>query len=138
MYPAFPDVLRTVQQNLMRDIIPDLSTDYAREQATGLLVLLQHLLTRWDRAADTLREENDDLRTTLREMGGTNDTTEHHEPGVGSGKDLIAENRELRQRLAPMIASVPDGSAALRIAERFMARQLEREKVAADAAPIWD
>ena len=134
MYPAFPDVLRALRANLMREIIPDLTTDYAREQATGMLLLIEHLLSRWDRALDALREENKDLRHTLARIG------ESVAPSAaGRGEELIAENRELRARLASVIASAPPGSAALRRAVGFMTRQLEREKAAvAVGALTWD
>jgi len=146
MYPRYPDVIRTIQQNLMREIIPDLSTEYAREQATGILVLLEHLVACWDRAADILREENTDLRKTLRKIarttGGGTGTEEAAKSDHGvarRGEELMAENRELRARLATTIASAPDGSAALRLAEGFMARQVERETAAVTGvAPTWD
>jgi hypothetical protein len=146
MYPAFPDLLRTVQQNLLRDVIPDLHTDYAREQATGLLLLIQHLLDSWDRALEAVREEHDDLRETLRQIAGgggeapANDRSlEAAGSAAGRGGQLIAETRELRAELARAIASAPDGSAALQLAEGFSARQLARESAAvAGVAPTWD
>ena len=146
MYPRYPDVIRTIQQNLIREIIPDLGTDYAREQATGILVLLEHLVGYWDRAADMLREENADLRETLRDItrttGGGTGTEDAAKSGLGltsRGEELMAENRELRARLASMIATAADGSAALRLAEGFMARQIERETAAVTGvAPTWD
>ena len=146
MYPRYPDVIRTIQQNLIREITPDLGTDYAREQATGILVLLEYLVGCWDRAADILREENTDLRETLGEIAratgggtGTEDAAKSNHQVRGRGEELMAENRELLARLASMIAIAADGSAALRLAEGFMARQLERETApVTGVAPTWD
>ena len=151
MYPAFPDVLRAIRENLMRELIPELTTDYAREQATGTLLLIDHLLSRWDRALEALREENDDLCATLRQIdadtgragaSGAESRGERGEVGssaAGCGDELSAENRELRARLAAVLASAPDGSTALRLAEGFMVRQLERELAAvAVGALTWD
>jgi len=120
--------------------------DYAREQATGILVLLEHLAGCWDRAADILREENSDLRETLREIArttgggtGTEDAAKSDLGVASRGEELMAENRELRAHLASMIATAADGSAALRLAGGFMARQVERETAAVTGvAPTWD
>jgi hypothetical protein len=165
MYPAFPDVLRAIRENLMRELMPELTTDYAREQATGTLLLIEHLLSRWDRAVEALREENDDLRATLARIAeagsaggggaesrgagaggggvyGSSRVGEQNEGGcsaAGRGEELSAANRELRARLAAVIASAPDGSAALLLAEGFMARQVERELAAvAVGALTWE
>jgi len=172
MYPAFPDVLRAIRENLMRELIPELATDYGREQATGTLLLIDHLLSRWDRAIEALREENDDLRATLRQIDAGAQSTGasaaephpeksecgcgdapaggataagHGEGGevgckaAGRGDELSVENRELRARLAVVLAHAPDGSAPLRLAEGFMVRQLERELAAvAVGALTWD
>jgi len=151
MYPAFPDVLRAIRENLMRELMPELTTDYAREQATGTLLFIEHLLSRWDRAVETLREENDDLRRTLshvdadaeaagaREVVPRGETGERGRGAAGSGDELSAENRELRARLAAVVVSAPDGSVALRLAEGFMVRQLERELAAvAVGALTWE
>jgi hypothetical protein len=151
MYPAFPDVLCTLRENLMRELVPELTTDYAREQATGMLLLIEHLLSRWDRALEALREENEDLRGTLRHIdaeagcagaSGAESRGDEGEAGrnaAGRGAELSAENRELRARLAAVIASAPDSSAALRLAEGFMVRQLARELAAvAVGALTWD
>lgn len=147
MYPMFPDILRTVQQNVTRDIMPDLGSDYAREQATGLLLLLQYLLDRWDCAFEALADENADLRATLGKISAITNTaeaaTEQHSENAGatagSGDAMIAENRALRARLAEVIATAPLASPALGLAKEFMARQVERETAAvAGAAPTWD
>jgi hypothetical protein len=146
MYPRYPDVIRTIQQNLMREIIPDLSTDYAREQATGILVLLEHLVGCWDRAADILREENTDLRKTLRKIAratgggiGSEEAAKSDHGVALRGEELMAENRDLRSRLATIIATAADGSAELRLAKGFMARQVGRETAAVTGvAPTWD
>lgn len=149
MYPTFPDVLRGVQQTLMRDIMPDLRTDYAREQVGGLLLLLQHLVDRWDRALRSLQEENTDLRRTLgdvaaargpdaREDDGTKRARANHE-AARAGDTLITENRELRARLAAVIGAAAEDSEALARVEAFVARQLARERAAvANTAPTWD
>lgn len=146
MYPTFPDVLRTVQQNTMRDIMPALGTDYAREQATGLLLLLQHLLERWDCALEALQEENADLRATLGQIAAASGTwaaaenrSQDEGQAVRRGEAMAGENRTLRARLADVIAGAPYGSDALRLAKEFMARQVERELAAvAGVAPTWD
>jgi hypothetical protein len=159
MYPAFPDVLRAIRENLMRELIPELATDYGREQATGTILLIDHLLSRWDRAIEALREENDDLRATLRQIDaeapstgasaaephpeksecGCGDAATRGAATAGCGEALSVENRELRARLAVVLAHAPDGSAALRLAEGFMVRQLERELAAVAVGAItWD
>jgi hypothetical protein len=156
MYPMFPDVVRGAQQTLMRDIMPDLQTDYAREQLGGVLLLLQHLLDRWDRARAALEEENADLRQTLAGIAGPDGgrgAPESHGGGRGgtgrpanvgavtqSGEALIAENRLLRASLAAAIDSAAaDDAERLRLVEEFIVRQLARERAAvANTAPAWD
>jgi len=149
MYPMFPDVLRGVQQTLMRDIMPDLQTDYAREQVGGLLLLLQHLLDRWDRAREAIQEENAGLRETLAgiatiggpgagQSGGT-DRAPANDDAARNGEALLVENRELRVRVAAAIDTAAEGSETLRLVEAFIIRQLARERVAvANTAPTWD
>ena len=148
MYPMFPDVIRGVQQTLMRDILPDLRTDYAREQIGGLLLLLQHLLDQWDSARDLLAEEHADLRRTLADIaaeagssaaGGAMEGHAATGGSVRSGEALIAENRELRARLAAAVDAASPDSNARRLAEAFAVRQLARERAAvANTAPTWD
>jgi hypothetical protein len=148
MYPMFPDVVRGVQQTLMRDILPDLQTDYAREQVGGLLLLLQHLLDQWDRARDVLEEEHADLRTTLAEVaaGGesgastrTTDRVPATDGAVRTGEALIAEIREFRARLAATLDAAIPGSETHRVVAAFVVRQLARERAAvANTAPTWD
>jgi hypothetical protein len=139
MYLRYPDVLRTIQQNLTTEIIPDLSTEYAREQAWGILVLLEHLISSWDRSLDMLRAETDDLRETLEKIAPGSGTHTGADDAASPGQLLLAENRELRARLAATIESAPADAAERRLAEQFMARQLERETAAvANVAPTWD
>ena len=148
MYPMFPDVIRGVQQTLMRDILPDLRTDYAREQIGGLLLLLQHLLDQWDRARNVLEEEHADLRRTLADIaaeagssgsGGGMEGRAATGDSVRSGEALIAENRELRARLAAAVDAASPDSNARRLLEAFAVRQLARERAAvANTAPTWD
>lgn len=146
MYPQFPNVLRAIRQSVMCDIMPDLGSDYAREQATGLLLLIEHLLDRWDRALDALREENADLSATLRAIaasGGGSDAAgevvDGDPAGSGRGEELIAANQKLRARLAAVMARAPEGSEALRLARDFAVRQLDREKTAVTVGAItWE
>lgn len=139
MYLRYPDVLRTIQQNLTTEIIPDLSTEYAREQAWGILVLLEHLIGSWDQSLDMLQAETDDLRETLENIAPGSGTYTGTDDTASPGQRLMAENRELRARLAATIAGAPAGGAEFRLAGEFMARQLERETAAvANVAPTWD
>ena len=139
MYLRYPDVLRTIQQNLTTEIIPDLSTDYAREQAWGMLVLLEHLVSSWDQSLDMLRAETDDLRETMEKIAPGSGAHTGTDDAASTGQRLLAENRELRARLAATIASAPADAAELRLARGFMARQLDRETAAvANVAPTWD
>lgn len=153
MYPGFPDVLRAIRQNLIDQLMPELQTDYAREQAGGVLLLIEHLLSRWDRALDVLREEHADLRATLERITGAGGPSAAAAPGnvlpaaqavdQGGrslrGEDLVAATHEMRARLAAVISDAPDGSAALRLAEEFIARQLVREEAAVVVGALsWD
>ncbi len=136
MYPHVSEVLRAVRQNLVEQLMPALATEYAREQAAGVLLLIEHLLSRWDRALDALRDEHEDLRTTVAELGGT--AAEH--PTPASGDELIAAIGELRTAVAGVIASAPDDSRALALVEGFCARQLARDEaaVAVGALTTWE
>jgi len=139
MYLRYPDVLRTIQQNLTTEIIPDLSSEYAREQAWGILVLLEHLIGSWDQSLDMLRAETEDLRETLEKIAPGSGAHTCADEVASPGQRLLAENRELRARLAATIESAPAEAAERRLAEGFMVRQLERETAAvANVAPTWD
>jgi hypothetical protein len=149
MYPMFPDVIRGVQHTLMQTIMPDLQTDYAREQIGAVLLLLQHLLDRWDRAHESLQEEHADLRQTLAgiagaagptggRIGGTEGATVDDDT-PRSGETLLAEIRELRARLSVVMDTVSADSEARRVIDAFLVRQLARERaVVANTAPTWD
>jgi hypothetical protein len=139
MYPHFPEVLRAVRQNLVEQLMPALATEYAREQAGGLLLLLEHLLSRWDRALDALRDEHEDLRATVAQLAAATPVAALEGAMPTSGDELIAAIRALRAELAEVIASAPDDSRALRLVEAFCARQLARDEAAvAVGALTWE
>lgn len=138
MYPHVPEVLRAVRQNLLEQLVPELTTEYAREQAGGVLLLIEHLLSRWDRALDALRAEYEDLRTTVAQLGGAIPAAAE-DATRATGDELIAAIRALRAVLAEVIANAPDDSRALRLVEAFCARQLARDEAAvAVGALTWD
>ena len=138
MYPHFPVVLRAVRQNLIEQLVPALATEYAREQAGGSLLLIEHLLSRWDRALDALRDEHDDLRATVAQLGAGAPAAAPERATPTSGDELITAIRELRAELAVVITNAPDDSRALQLAEAFCARQLVRDEAAvAVGALTW-
>ena len=139
MYPHFPEVLRAVRQNLVEQLMPALATEYAREQAGGLLLLLEHLLSRWDRALGALRDEHEDLRVTVAQLAAATPVAALECATPTSGDELIAAIRALRAELAEVIASAPDDSRALRLVEAFCARHLARDEAAvAVGALTWE
>jgi hypothetical protein len=138
MYPHFPEVLRAVRQNLLEQLVPALATEYAREQAGGVLLLIEHLLSRWDRALDALRAEYEDLRTTVAQLAAAIPAAAAGATPA-TGDELIAAIRALRAALAEVIANAPDDSRALRLVEAFCARQLARDEAAvAVGALTWE
>ncbi len=143
MYPMFPDVLRGVQHTLLQTIMPDLQTDYAREQIGALLLLVQHLVDQWDRARESLQEEHADLRRTLGSIatagGSETEGATAGDDAARSGEALLVENRALRARLAAAIDTAAADAEMRRTIEAFLVRQLARERAAvANTAPTWD
>jgi hypothetical protein len=149
MYPMVPDVIRGVQHTLMQTIMPDLRTDYARAQIGAVLLLLQHLLDRWDRARESLQKEHADLRRTLDSIagaggpggsrsGGTERATAVDD-AARSGEALLSEIRELRARLSAVMDTTSADAEVRRFIDAFLVRQLARERAAvANTAPTWD
>jgi hypothetical protein len=114
-----------------------------------MLLLLQHLLDRWDRARESLQEEHADLRRTLDRVTAAGGTSGDRSGGTGrptagddtarSGDALIAEIRELRARLSAVMDTPSADSEARRVIDAFLVRQLARERAAvANSAPTWD
>ena len=65
MHPDVGDLILGIRRSLMEEILPAVTTPYAREQLAFAALFCDHLAARWDGAHLFIIAEYDDLRTTL-------------------------------------------------------------------------
>jgi len=65
MHPDVGDLLQGIRRSLMEEILPAVSTTYAREQLAFAALFCDHMAARWDSVHLFVTAEFDDLRTTL-------------------------------------------------------------------------
>jgi hypothetical protein len=65
MHPNVGDLILGIKRSLMEEILPAVSTPYAREQLAFAALFCDHLAARWDGAHLFIMAEYDDLRATL-------------------------------------------------------------------------
>ena len=65
MRPDIGDLIQGIKRSLSEEILPAVADAFAREQLAYSLFLCEHLADRWDQAHIFLRDEHDDLWTTL-------------------------------------------------------------------------
>jgi hypothetical protein len=65
MHPNVGDLILGIKRSLMEEILPAVSTAYAREQLAFAALFCDHIAARWDSAHLFVTAEHDDLRTTL-------------------------------------------------------------------------
>lgn len=67
MRPDIGDYLRGVKKTLAEIVFPTLTDPFAVEQSAFVMLALEHVLARWDKAWHFCREENLALRAVLAE-----------------------------------------------------------------------
>ena len=65
MHPDVGDLILGIKRSLMEEILPAVSTAYAREQVAFAALFCDHVAARWDSAHLFIIAEYDDLRATL-------------------------------------------------------------------------
>jgi len=148
MRPDIGDFLRGIKKTLGEIVFPTLTDPFALEQSAFIMLALDHLLARWDKASHFCREENRGLRGVLAEAAARMSGEAGLPKNAGSLLERIQDR--LRKEAAEDGADRPyeslrDGTACLsellaelvgavngeeqqRSARAFMKKQLERER----------
>jgi len=148
MRPDIGDYLRGVKKTLAEIVFPTLTDPFALEQSAYIMLALEHLLARWDKAWHFCREENLALRGVLAEAAARlrgeaslpNDAAslltkiqdrlrkeEAEDAGDRPYESLRDGNVCLRELLAELLGTV-GGEEQNRSARAFMKEQLARER----------
>jgi len=148
MRPDIGDYLRGVKKTLAEIVFPTLTDPFALEQSAFIMLALDHLLARWDKAWHFCREENIALRGVLAEAAAhlsseanlTNNASsllnriqdrlrkeEAEDDGDRPYESLRDGNVFLRELLAELLGTV-GGEEQNRSARAFMKEQLARER----------
>jgi len=86
MHPDIGDLIVGIKRSLVEEILPAVSTAYAREQLAFAALFCDHIAARWDRAHLFVMAEFDDLRATL--------------------AAAVAQGRRCRSAGAPLLAAL--------------------------------
>lgn len=148
MRPDIGDYLRGVKKTLAEIVFPTLTDPFALEQSAYIMLALEHLLARWDKAWRFCREENLALRGVLaevaarlrREAGLPNNAEsllkriqdrllkeEAEDAGDRPYESLRDGNVCLRELLAELLGTV-GGEEQNRSTRAFIKEQLARER----------
>jgi hypothetical protein len=148
MRPDIGDYLRGVKKTLAEIVFPTLTDPFALEQSAYIMLALEHVLARWDKAWHFCREENLALRGVLaeaaarlsREASLPNNAAslltriqdrlrkeEAADAGDRPYESLRDGNVSLRELLAELLGTV-GGEEQTRSARAFMKEQLARER----------
>lgn len=148
MRPDIGDFLGGLKKTLAEVVFPTLTDPFALEQAGLILLALDHLSARWDKAGRFCREENRALRGVLADAaprlrgeaslpenaGGLLNRIqdrlrkeEVEDSGDRPYSSLRDGNACLRELLAELLGTV-DCEELQRRARAFMKEQLERER----------
>ena len=148
MRPDIGDFLGGVKKTIAEIVFPTLTDPFALEQSELILLALDHLLARWDKAWRFCREENRALRGVLAEaavrlrgeaslpknarglLNRIQDRLRKEEAEDGGDRpyeSLRDGNACLRELLAELVGAV-NGEEQQRSARAFMKEQLERER----------
>lgn len=166
MHPDIGDLIQGIKRALANEVLPAVTTPFAREQLAYTLFLCEHLAARWDRAHSATAEEYSDLRATLASavdmarrcnapapefaalVDATGVTLATEDVGGRPLRDVTAAIKELRERIAQFVAACANGDGAdqtvlaeIRTALRgFMKRQLARDEEWVSVSQIgwWD
>jgi hypothetical protein len=148
MRPDIGDYLRGVKKTLAEVVFPTLTDPFALEQSAFIMLALEHLLARWDKAWHFCREENIALRAVLAEaearlsceaslpnnaaslLNRIQDRLrkeEAEDDGDRPYESLRDANVCLRELLEELLGAV-SGEEHKRSARAFMKEQLARER----------
>jgi hypothetical protein len=156
--PHIGDLLRGVKKTFGEVIVPSLTEPFAVEQATFMMLVLEHIVARWDQAQAFHHAENIELRQLLANAAEALSTTSQGHPGLRAsleripqlvaGEDsadrlartpeaIAAANAALRERVIGLLEyiegdneadSLPEARGVVRAARAYMKRQLERDR----------
>ena len=116
MRPDVGDILGQIQRGLMEEVMPEIANPHVMERVAYMLMMLDHCMKRWDRAYPFLREENDDLRTTLRRIA-------EEEAVAGSGPAAAEALAAIGQLAAEPLPDAAVASCVTRREENDRGRQ---------------
>jgi hypothetical protein len=158
MRPHIGDLLRGVKKTFGEVIVPSLTEPFAVEQATFMMLVLEHIVARWDQAQAFYRAENIELRHVLAEAAEELWATSQRHPRLCTLLEAILHrideedaadrlprtpeaiaqaNAALREHVSKLLEYVEGGDEADgfpearrvgRACHAYMQRQLERER----------
>jgi hypothetical protein len=156
--PHIGDLLCGVKKTFGEVIVPALTEPFAVEQATFMMLVLDHIVARWDQAQAFHRAEHIDLRKVLLEAAEDLWATSQEHPGLRPLLEAILHrideedaadrlprtpeaiaqaNAALREHVSKLLEYVEGGTEADgfpeahgvgRACHAYMRRQLERER----------
>ena len=124
MRPTSAELLRGIVQTLDTVILPDLRSPHPQMTALMTSRLLEHLIAREQRLAETLRARIPELRALLAELGAPADAT----AGSDSLEALVREDDALHLALETVLAgpAVRDPARLARI-DAFLLKEARAE-----------
>lgn len=105
MRPNAIEIMRGLQYTLMQEIGPELRTPYNQAELQTVVMMLEMLIHKWDRAAQDLVEENAALRSLLERSADVISSLD----GQRSSEELQGLARELREA----VRASQDGSVVI-------------------------
>lgn len=141
MQPGANELLTGIKQTIVNALLPELQTEQARGQAMYTIVVIDHLIARWDIEGSQLLEEHAELRALLAQALDTlGEDTRLRDAldaagSISSGpRALDAENERMRSLIPALARDLPAGSNDPRILEldaairRYIRHQHRRDQ----------
>jgi len=123
--PTRAELLRGIVHALNTVLLPDLRSPHPQMTALMTSRLLEHLLAREERLAETLRARTPELRALLAELGAPNDLP----AAADSLEALVREDEALQSALETLLASPVVAADAAKLAriDAFLLKEARAE-----------
>src|ERR1019366_1544567 len=148
MRPDIGDFLRGVKKSLAEIVFPTLTDPFALEQSAFIMLALDHVLARWDKASHFCREETRGRRAVLAEAAARLSgeaglpknaaslrdriqdrlRKEEAEDGADRPYESLRDGNACLRELLPELTGPAGGEEQNRGARAFKKKQLERER----------
>ena len=141
MQPGVTELLTGIKQTIVNALLPELQSEQARGQAMYTIVLIDHLIARWDIEGSLLLEERSELRAVLTQALDTlgedprlRGALEAARSDAAGPRALDAENERMRSLVPALARDLPAGSNDPRILEldaairRYIRQQHRRDQ----------